>query len=434
MTGAASSSATFRHKNSSTGLRAASRRQQRLSALDWAFAAVMFLINLQEILEVFGEDSIFKPYRVASLVLAVFAFPRMIRQWNELRPFLLPFFVAYSYAFVVTAVFAGVNPVIYNIPYLVTALACLVSASATSGLRALYLGCYAYLFGMAVSTIAGLVVEGPSGRFGGMFNNPNYYGYAACIAIIFLMGPNLSIPSMLRSLSILLCFGLIFMTGSRTALVVLAVAFGTQVVKNPKLMATLIISAAALIPIAWIWEDGRDSFTDTSAAAINRYSASEVERGGRGRIEIAKAGLTVAYQTTFVGVGLDQFREKYFERFFRIKVRRRSGQNSKKWRQLGTHNAYVTLLCEWGMVGLFSFLLIVWRVFHAAAKTPEFKIWIQGFLWSSLVYGLTGNVHDIPHFLLIFGFSLQLIRFSRHESIKAAMRARSHRLALSNAV
>ncbi len=404
--------ASYRPGNATTGLRNR-RAYSRLTALDWLFAAVMFLVNLQEILEVFGEDSIFKPYRVVTLLLAVFAFPRLMQQWRELRYFLLPFLVAYAYAFVATAAFGGTKAVLYNIPYIATAVACLISACVVSGTRALYVGCYAYLAGFAASTVIGLVVDGPSGRFGGMFNNPNYYGYAACIAIIFLMGPNLKIPALLRSMSILVCFLFIVMTGSRTSLVVLFVAFGTQIVKNPKLMAAMIFVGTALIPIAWTWESGRESFADTSSKAMNRYSASEVERGGRGRIEIARAGLTVAYETAFIGIGLDQFRQKHFHRFFRIKVTK--GQRKGKWRQLGTHNAYVTLLCEWGAVGFVGFFLMVIRAYRSASRTPEFKIWIQGFLWSSLVYGLTGNVQDIPHFLLIFGFCLQLTRYSRIE-------------------
>ena len=65
------------HYQNRRGVQASVSRTPRLTILDWLFWFVMFSVNLQDILELWGIDTIYKPYRVVSLLLGVVALPAL---------------------------------------------------------------------------------------------------------------------------------------------------------------------------------------------------------------------------------------------------------------------------------------------------------------------------------------------------------------------
>ena len=84
----------------------------------------------------------------------------------------------------------------------------------------------------------------------------------------------------------------------------------------------------------------------------------------------------------------------------------------RKGKGLGLHNAYISLLTEWGLPATILVVVSFWRLFRDAGRSPWFRVWIQGFLWATFVMGLSGEVMTTPHFWLMFGFSIQQLRFS----------------------
>lgn len=393
-------------------------RRPRLRALDYVFILLMFTVNLQEVLEFLGEDSILKPYRVIALFLGVAALPRLHAQWRFLYPFILPLAFAYGYALVMTYFWGRLTAVVSVIPLVSCSFALLISSCSVSSKRSLYFGCYAYLAGLVASIVLGFLQGGAAGRFAGMFANPNYFGYACCIAIIFLMAPSLKLSNTFRVPLILTLFAFVFLTGSRSSLVSTMVAFSSQVIRNPRLLITMMMAAIAIVVASLLWESGVSDFSRANRGVVRRFSEDEIERGGKGRIEIATAALTVGAEHRFVGIGIDQFRRTHFTRFFRIITR------SGRLKQMGIHNAYVTVLSEWGALAFIATGLALFRTYRAASQVPEFRLWIHGFMWSTLVIGLAGHVLGTPHFWLIYGFCLQALRLSdRRPPVSIAFRS-----------
>jgi hypothetical protein len=382
-------------------------RRPRYGILDLTFWLMMFTVNLQEILELWGIDTIYKPYRMISLGLAVAALPSVIRNWRTLRPFFLPLMIALGYAFIMTGVYAGSGGLTRVLPVVATSLVLLISPCVIQSRQSIYLGCYAYILGFVLSSVLGYYTESTTGRFSGLFHNPNYFGYAACICIIFLMSPALKFPYSARTLLVVGCFVIVFLSGSRASLVATVVAFATQIISNPKLFRILMALSLIAAISAIVSESGIKDLGKFNTVVVRRYTADEIERGGKGRIAVAQAALLVGREHWFVGIGIDQFRERHFYRFFQ--VINKQGELT----QLGIHNAYVTALTEWGAVAFLLLFLMFFHMFKTAARVPEFRVWIRGFLISTLVVGLAGNVLGTPHFWLMFGFCAQLFRLSK---------------------
>ncbi len=375
---------------------------------DWCFWFVMFSVNLQDILELWGIDTVFKPYRMAALALGVLGIPHLFVQWSVIRRWLLPLMAAYSYALLMTFLWGGVGGLVEFLPYAATAGALLVCTCTVSSLRSLATGCYAYIAGFWLSCLLGLTSEAGrfGGRFSGLFHNPNYFGYAACICIIFLLNPRLRFPGILRLLLVGFSFVFVFLSGSRGSAAAALLSGGTQIVKNPRLLGALVFLAAVAGVAGTMTESGLERFEKTNRSLLRRYTASEIERGGTGRLAVALAGLETGYERGFVGIGLDQFRKGYFQKHFPRMARLRKGKG------LGLHNAYISLLTEWGLPATILVVVSFWRLFRDAGRSPWFRVWIQGFLWATFVMGLSGEVMTTPHFWLMFGFSIQQLRFS----------------------
>lgn len=392
----------------------------QIGLLDLLFWLVMFLVNLQELLELRGIDTIYKPYRVVSLGLAVLALPIFLVQWQSVRQILLPLLGAFGYAIAMTGLQSGTGGLIGALPFVATALALLMCASVIQTRRSLYIGCYAYLLGFVLSFALGYFyeTESSSGRFSGLFHNPNYFGYAASIGVIFLMNPSLKFPYWMRALLVVTILTFVFLSGSRSALAAAVIALLTQIISNPRLFRVLMVFGVAAIITASVWESGISDFTRFNKIVLRRYSADEIERGGRGRLALAQAGLDAGIDTWFVGIGIDQFRIRFFTKYFFVVDR------NGEVRQLGLHNAYITALTEWGLPAFLVLAFLAFRVYHQAGQVPEFKVWIRGFLITSLVTGFAGNVLGTPHFWLIFGFMTQLFRLGQqHEQLKRMVQA-----------
>ncbi|MCA9010483.1 MAG: O-antigen ligase family protein, partial [Planctomycetaceae bacterium] len=201
-------------------------------------------------------------------------------------------------------------------------------------------------------------------------------------------------------------FTFVFLTGSRSSLVSTIAAFLSQIVRNPRLLIAMIIATVMIVIASLALESNVAQIFEANEGVARRYTEEEIERGGHGRLEIARAAFTVGVENLFLGIGIDQFRQKHFTRFFQVITR------SGELKRMGVHNTYITILTEWGALAFIACGLAMFRTYRVASLVPEFKLWIHGFLWSGLVIGLASHVVGTPHFWLILGFCLQSLRLA----------------------
>lgn len=384
----------------------------RLTGLDILFWFVMFTVNLQNVFLLWGIETIYKPYRVASLVLAVLALPRFFQRWRLAGYWVFPILFAVAYGVLVTLAASGANGLIQVTPLIATAVALLVCTFSLSGRRSAMIGCYFYLAGYVLSCFLGILFPGDGGRFTGLFHNPNYFGFASCIAIIFLMNPALRMPTAIRISIVASALLFVVLSGSRSSIVAALIAGGSQIINNPRLFAGMILLGIAGAISAIVFEGDVGRFQKANTALTYRFSTAEIQRGGAGRLAIANAGVTVGLRTGFVGIGIDQFRIRYFREFFPRHARDRKGAG------LGLHNGYVSLLAEWGLPAFVAITIALWRIFNDAKKDIRSRVWIRGYIWVILVIALAGVVFETPHFWLIGGFCIQLLSLHRIEEMR----------------
>jgi hypothetical protein len=402
-------------------------RRVRYGLSDYLFWGLMLTINAPNMLELVGVDTIFKPYRMISLVLLVLALPRIISQRGVTVQFSLPLFLAISYATLVTALFAG-EDAFEQYPILITGLALFFSTFVLSSRRSLIIGLYAYIVSYLVSCYFGMLALG-SGKYrlSGLFENPNSFGLGACFAIVILLNGYLKLSTWLRVPLVVGTFPVILLTGSRGTLVAATGGLVSQLWRNPALFRGLLLGALALASCAYFFDEQMQRLLENNA--VYRIKTLDiVERGTVGRLAQMRAGMIVGSEHGFFGIGLGQYRLKHHTRFFYR--RGLDGQISK----LNLHSLYMTLLVEWGLVGFVCFGVIFVRMVTSVRRLHYEKDFVYGFLGIVLLNGLGNNLLGEIHFWLMLGICVQFIRFAQPSPIAAPRRfAPAARMAMTRA-
>ncbi len=388
---------------------------ERFGPTDYLFWCMMLTINAPNVLTLWGVDTIFKPYRVLSLLLLVLAIPRIIRQSGKTAQFSLPIFLAFGYATLVTSLFAGADA-FDQFPLLITGLALFFSPFVLNSRKSLIISLYAFVISYLFSCYFGMVaLHSGKYRFSGLFENPNSFGLGACFAIIVLLNGYLRIPALARLSMVVGTIPVLFLTGSRGTLLSAAGGIFSQLWRNPQLFRGLMLGAVLLATVAYFFDEKLQGFLESSA--VYRVTNMDVvERGTVGRLAQMKAGMQVAAEHGFVGIGLGQYRLKHHTRFFYR--RGLDGEVSK----LNLHSMYMTLLVEWGLVGFICFGVIYVRLVRAVKPLRYERDFIYGFMGISLLNGLGNNLVGEIHFWIILGICVQFVRFADVPRPTAAFR------------
>ncbi len=375
---------------------------------DYISWVLMLFVNVPVILELIGIDTILKPYRVLSLVLSVLALPAFLRQPAVTSQFARPLVFAILYVCSVTIVFAG-RDFVGQAPLLVTCIVLFLATYGITSKRSLNVALIAYVISFLVSSYFGLIAfSSGKYRLSGLFDNPNAFGYCGCFAFLILINRYVKLPRYLKYSLAFLLVPVLILTGSRGTILALLGVVVSQTWRNPKLFTFLVFSGVmAGLVIQFFGDQIAEQFADR--AVLSRYQRSIVERGASGRLAQIRAGLQVSAEHGFIGIGLGQYREKHHTRFFQQKGL--DGQISK----LELHNVFVSLLCEWGIVGFGAFTIITFRLVQVVKFYPHEGDFIYGFLGASLLNGLGNNLlAEIP-FWLMLGVVVQMIRFAHEE-------------------
>ncbi len=378
---------------------------ERFGPTDYLFWCMMLTINAPNILTIWGIDTVFKPYRVISLLLFLLAVPRIFRQSGTMAQFSLPLFVAFGYATLVTSLFAG-GDAYDQFPLLITGLALFFSPFVLNSRKSLVISLYAFVISYLISCCYGLVaLNSGKYRFSGLFENPNSFGLGACFVIIILLNRYLRLSALVRLPLVVGTIPILFLTGSRGTLLSAAGGIFSQLWRNPQLFRGLMLGAITLATFAYFYDERLQGFLESSA--VYRVTNLDiVERGTVGRLAQMKAGMQVGAEHGFIGIGLGQYRLKHHTRFFHR--RGLDGEIS----QLNLHSMYMTLLVEWGLVGFICFSVIFVRLIRAVKPLRNEKDFIYGFMGIALLNGLGNNLVGEIHFWIMLGVCIQFVRFA----------------------
>jgi hypothetical protein len=384
--------------------------KQSYGITDYLFWLMMLSISMPNVLELWGIDTIFKPYRVASLILACLAVPIVMREPHRSRRLSAPLFGALLYVLFVTLLFGG-QYAYEQMPLLATCLALFFATYGATSRKSLLIGLYGSLISFVLTGGYGALhfAQGDY-RFKGLFDNPNTFGYAGCFALLLAMNRYFPMTKWLRLFLVLGTIPILVLTGSRGTILSMFGTVMSQCWRNPRLFQMLAMISIFAAAGGLFFGDQISAMVERSGllhrAVFDRYSREVVMRGGAGRLSIIRAGMTVGWESGFVGIGLGQYRLRHHTRFFQ--QRGLDGQISR----LDIHNVYVSLLTEWGLVGFLCFAVMITRLLRASKLLNFEKDWIYGFCGASFFNGIGNNLLSEVHFWVMLGICVQLIRFA----------------------
>jgi O-Antigen ligase len=389
----------------------------KLEMGDYAFICMMAFINIPNILEVWGIDTIFKPYRMLALVIACFCVPRFLRlDWFG-RQLAYPVIFAISFTTLMLFLLGGLDSWISELPFIGTIVFLFISTFALNSRKAIYFSLYASAVSFLISAYFGILAFNDGQyRLSGLFENPNTFGYAGCFVIIFAVNRYFPIPKMVRFFLGLCALPAMLLTGSRGTILALLGGYFSQVWRNPKLTFGTAIFLGCLMIGATLFKSTISEYA--SRSVFDRLTDREVvEKGGESRLAMMLSGVQVAAEHGFIGIGFGQYREKHFARMFHDVGS--DGQVNK----LEIHNFYATILCEWGVVGVYCFAAVFIRLVRFSRFLPSVRDWVIGFLGVTLANGLGSSLVSEVHFWVMLGISIQLVRLGRLEMQRSLPRS-----------
>lgn len=225
------------------------------------------------------------------------------------------------------------------------------------GLLAAVVGLYDFFFAKHVTWLNGNTTEVISRAFdssrlwvstaSGDVVDPNHYAGALLLPIVVVVGAALQQRRWWPRIALTACFlTLIFalyMSGSRDALIALALALGYLIWMAPQrkqLLALTAVAAIAAIPLY---------------ASLAQRFAIAASTGGAGRLVIWHVGLTALKDYGLFGAGLGNFPDVYFQRYIWVYT-----PTPMPYGVAG-HNLLLTSTVELGAVGL-GLMLLAWAL------------------------------------------------------------------------
>jgi O-antigen ligase len=201
------------------------------------------------------------------------------------------------------------------------------------------------------------------GAAGGFFENPNDLALNIAaflpLAMMYVMRPGPLWKRLLCAVIVVLMFGALIFTQSRSGLIgvvaMLAVfVIASRSIKPTTIMAVVFAGAIVLPALPTSFWDRMASITD----------ASKDETGSReARKVLLEQAWMIFLENPFTGVGAGQF-QNYGP-----------PGRAEPWRV--THNVVLQIAAEIGIFGVFAFMFLVWRGFSAAWWTRKALAWIH---------------------------------------------------------
>ena len=244
----------------------------------------------------------------------------------------------------------------------------------------------ATLFIQAFTFIAGRVQAGRLSLLGGTLGNANYLAMMLLMGVPFCLfvvrtRPGMSLFKLACILMILVVPVTVATTGSRGALVTLAVMFLLYFIPLPvsqKLVVGVVSLILAVVAITWSTRSALDRyrtfFDNPDQTALSDSERSAIDSTGlRKELLLSSLQLTMRHPLFGVGPGM-------FEAANANYTEETTGKPSwNAWHE--THNTFTQLSCEDGLPGLLLYLLamvlcfrIVFKAGRLARQNPELAV------------------------------------------------------------
>ncbi len=201
------------------------------------------------------------------------------------------------------------------------------------------------------------------GALGGFFENPNDLALNIAtflpMAVMYVKRPGPTGKRLLSAIIVLLMCATLVFTKSRSGMVGAAVMFPVFIVVSRSLTPTTIlagtITAMLVVPVL------PQAFWDRMVSIVD---ASKDATGSREERRILMERAWEAFlDNPVVGVGAGQFKNY------------RTETQAETWRV--THNSFLQVASEIGILGLAAFVYLIWRGFHSAWWTWRALAWIH---------------------------------------------------------
>jgi O-Antigen ligase len=394
----------------------------KLTIADYLFFCMMAFVSIPNILEVWGIETIFKPYRVLAMIIGCFSISQLIRMDSLGRKLAYPILFAIFYTTCMLFLFGEWSSFVGEIPAIGTMVLLLVSPLSLSSRKAVLYCLYASVISYLISSYYGMLAFNQGEyRLRGLFENPNSFGYAGCFVLLFSVNRFFPIPKMFRFILVFLTLPVMILTGSRGAILAAMGGFFSQVLRNPKLAISTAFVIACFFVASTFFESAVSKYT--SRSVFDRLTKRDmIERGGEGRVALTMAGFRVAAEHGFIGIGFGQYRERHHTRFFQ-----HLGLDGRL-NKLGLHSFYATIICEWGLVGVCCFGIVFIRLVRFSRGLHCERDWVLGFLGISLASGLGNHLISEVHFWVMLGICIQMVRLGRIEEHNRGARSLDYSL------
>jgi len=367
----------------------------------------------------FDYNGIFKPYRVAILIIIAYDF--LVNKFTNLRfqgPNKLLFLII-IFGILATfgrAIYVNINyTIFFNHLLLFMSIYLMYNILYSLKLDWLVIEKSMLIFNVGLLLNFLFIINNTevSTRVNGLFSNSNSLALASLFGSIFSL--LILFKSKFQYQIFLLSFlaidiYLLNQTASRINFILLILVLGFYFVTNLQRKSFLFICSFCLISFFFYSEKFNQIGSDTKIKAIERQQLKQQAGHEEFRLELAQAALMAAADSRFLGVGISQFKEaNNFAKFMKPFSPEMAKARMKMDEGLVTHSTFLQLLAEYGVIGLLIFLYFLYSVYHRSVK-----IWI----WSSpihqipLVILLVFIIYSIVHVTLfnpIFWFFLGLV-------------------------
>lgn len=386
-----------------------------------------FLLPFSEVLpEIFGINTVFRPYRVIGIAALALTFFRAFRR-GQIRAdifhisYLAIFLWGLSIAFIRYMFGADIN-----IGFLVSDSTLIVFGFAfglairqeTNTLQQVEQYLLAFTAGLLASLVTyHVLLDLPQIRFSGFYANPNSLAFACAIGIATLFSRMLTMPRFrtLPVLAIMACIGLLLVTlpqtGSRGGLVASGVGAAVcsfRLVRQ-RFWILLVVGAIAgvgLVKFAW----------PMVASPVQDRLEIDEWKDGSGRLDTWAGALKVSADHYYIGTGVAQYRTHSRAAISSLE-NVKDPRMRKKGVGLVAHSEYLGILAANGApaLALFVFALAIiykrlWgRSTMAVTKDSFAPIALLGVLSALYVAQVAAGFHLAPEFYLVMSLACTAI-------------------------
>ncbi len=381
----------------------------------------------------FGVDSIFKPYRVVELIIILDIFftrtnffVSMFKQKNAKI-----WLVIVLLGFVST--FANINsvPIDWFLVlnwiglFVINFLLFLILSSCQINKRWLEFFSLGFFIGILINVFHYFVFPSNSIRFTGFMDNSNALAFAVILNLIFLRVFNKSLVEniLFKYLLLGISFLIILESGSRGGLLLFALVLVSYINISVKSIFRLLIFIILSIPFLDTINFDMSKFITFERVQYKLEDEEEDER-----IMLAKAGISAAIDTYGIGLGISQFQTiENFNYFVYPYSERYAIMRSKVGKGLVTHNSFIQLASEFGIISLILFLVFFLGTLATLFKKNNnlLKLFSDDrfiLFLTALIYAFVHIIFFSPFFWIIMAFlnNKTVIIFKKNKKVKLA--------------